>query len=84
LSEGRGRLESILGARLLTIAYPHGRADERVARAAADAGYIAGYTTAGGAIVRSSDPLLMPRVDAAPLEPEQLALVLARDLWRGA
>jgi peptidoglycan/xylan/chitin deacetylase (PgdA/CDA1 family)/GT2 family glycosyltransferase len=82
MTEGRSRLEAIVGAPLRTIAYPHGRADERVARAAAAAGYIAGYTTDGGAIGRSANTLLLPRFDPAGLDLGQFALWLARDLWR--
>jgi peptidoglycan/xylan/chitin deacetylase (PgdA/CDA1 family) len=82
LRDGRTRLEAIVGAPLRTIAYPHGRADERVARAAADAGYLAGYTTAGGAIDSSANPHLLPRFDVAGLDPAQFALSVARDVRR--
>ena len=64
LVEGRGELEALYGRSLTSIAYPHGDADERVAAAAAAAGFTAGYTTAGGAVSAATDPLRQPRIDA--------------------
>ena len=62
LTDGREDLIRITGERLRAIAYPHGSADERVARAARRVGYEAGFTTSGRAVSPSSDPMLMGRV----------------------
>jgi hypothetical protein len=44
LTEGRAELESLLGHRLTMIAYPHGKADTRVADAARAAAFDYGFT----------------------------------------
>jgi peptidoglycan/xylan/chitin deacetylase (PgdA/CDA1 family) len=59
---GRGELEAAVGARLATIAYPHGRADERVGRAAADAGFAVGFTGNPVVVTADADPLLLGRI----------------------
>ena len=43
LDDGRAALEEVTGRRLTYLAYPHGRADERVAAAARAAGYTDGF-----------------------------------------
>jgi peptidoglycan/xylan/chitin deacetylase (PgdA/CDA1 family) len=48
LTDSRHELERRLGAPVPLLAYPHGRRDERVRRAAATAGYRAAYTTDPG------------------------------------
>jgi peptidoglycan/xylan/chitin deacetylase (PgdA/CDA1 family) len=63
LREGRSDLERIYGRPLDTIAYPHGKADARVARAARDAGYRLGFTVEWARSTRSTDPLLIGRID---------------------
>ena len=63
LSEGRDALEVAAGRRLTLIAYPHGRADERVAGAARAAGFEFGFTGAGEAVTARSDPLLLSRIE---------------------
>jgi peptidoglycan/xylan/chitin deacetylase (PgdA/CDA1 family) len=60
--DGVDALQAVTGAPLRTIGYPHGRADERVARAARAAGYTAGFTTRHTAVTPMSDPLLQGRV----------------------
>jgi len=78
--DGRERLETLVGRRLDTIAYPHGRADDRVAAAAASAGFEIGYTTAG-TVVRAGDrPLLLGRLSAPYTSAGELAAKLARAL----
>jgi peptidoglycan/xylan/chitin deacetylase (PgdA/CDA1 family) len=79
LREGRDRLEAITGRPLTVIAYPHGLADERVARAAASAGFACGYTTRGEAVSAGSDAHLLGRVEAHDPDPA-FALRLARAL----
>jgi peptidoglycan/xylan/chitin deacetylase (PgdA/CDA1 family) len=63
--EGRAALEAAVGRRLVAIAYPHGRADERVALAAREAGFTIGFTGTGRAVTASSNPLLQSRIEPA-------------------
>ena len=58
LEDGRERLASVAGP-LEQIAYPHGRADERVAAAAAHAGFKLGFTTEWRAVRPEDDPRLL-------------------------
>jgi peptidoglycan/xylan/chitin deacetylase (PgdA/CDA1 family) len=81
LGEGRERLAEAAGHAVDTIAYPHGKADERVARAARDAGFVRGYVTGRRSVTPDADPLLLPRV-APPAAPGKLALRLARGFAR--
>jgi peptidoglycan/xylan/chitin deacetylase (PgdA/CDA1 family) len=64
LTDGRAELESLTGTPLDAIAYPHGRADARVAAAARAAGYRIGFTTRAEAVTPRSDPMLLGRVEA--------------------
>ena len=50
VTEGGERVADIAGARPCTIAYPHGKADARVAAAAERAGFTAGYMSWGGRV----------------------------------
>jgi len=63
LSEERAGLEELAGRRLTAIAYPHGKADERVAAAARRAGFTAGFTGAHAAFAAGDDELLIGRVE---------------------
>jgi peptidoglycan/xylan/chitin deacetylase (PgdA/CDA1 family) len=65
LGEGRAELQEAAGSPLERIAYPHGRADERVASAARAAGFVEGFTGAAAAVRADADPLLLPRFQAA-------------------
>lgn len=65
LTDGRSALEEACGCRLTAIAYPHGRADERVARAARAAGFELGFTGAGEPVQAGSDPMLLARIEPA-------------------
>jgi peptidoglycan/xylan/chitin deacetylase (PgdA/CDA1 family) len=82
LREGRERLEQAAGARLDTVAYPHGRADERVAAAAREAGFGLGFTTRARAVTPASDPLLLGRIEAPFDSAASLATAVARMLVR--
>jgi peptidoglycan/xylan/chitin deacetylase (PgdA/CDA1 family) len=82
LRQGCSRLEEVLGQKLTTIAYPHGRADLRVAAAARAAGYAFGFTGTIEAISPTSDPLLLGRVDASYRSVGHLAIQLVRALLR--
>jgi peptidoglycan/xylan/chitin deacetylase (PgdA/CDA1 family) len=62
LQAGRGELEAVVGHPLDAIAYPHGRADERVAAGARGAGYRHGFAGEGRPVRPEVDPLLVPRM----------------------
>jgi len=65
--------------RARTLAYPHGAADERVARAARQAGYAA-YTTSGKVLTQHTDPYLIGRLYSETASVGRFALGLARRL----
>jgi peptidoglycan/xylan/chitin deacetylase (PgdA/CDA1 family) len=66
LHDGRDELAGITQAPLDTISYPYGKADERVAAAAAAAGFTLGFTTKRGSVTPETEPLLVPRIPPAP------------------
>lgn len=82
LTEGRGRLEDVSGAPLDLIAYPHGRADGRVADAALRAGYRYGFTGVAQGVSARSHPLLLGRVSPSYASTRRFALQLVRGLLR--
>jgi peptidoglycan/xylan/chitin deacetylase (PgdA/CDA1 family) len=84
LSSGREELEDLVGERLRLIAYPHGRADARVAEAARAAGYAIGFTTTDAAIGSDSDPLLLGRFAPSVVSQRDFALQISKVLVRGA
>jgi peptidoglycan/xylan/chitin deacetylase (PgdA/CDA1 family) len=84
LREGLDRLEGILGNRPALIAYPHGKADERVATAARDAGFRCGFTSRPRAVTPQSNPFMLGRVQPSFRSKGHLALQLARCLLREA
>lgn len=59
---GHAELEAVVGRPLDAIAYPHGRADERVAAVARGAGYRHGFAGEGTPVRPDVDPLLVPRM----------------------
>jgi peptidoglycan/xylan/chitin deacetylase (PgdA/CDA1 family) len=83
LDAGRAELEAACGAPVTVLAYPHGRADERVAAAARRAGFRAAFTTEGETVVPASDPLLLGRFDPTYVPPDHFALWLARQFLAG-
>jgi peptidoglycan/xylan/chitin deacetylase (PgdA/CDA1 family) len=58
---GRAELERVARAPMRVIAYPHGRADVRVARCAAAAGFAAGYVANGSAVSPETNRQLLGR-----------------------
>lgn len=82
LTTGRDIVERAVGNQIALIAYPHGAADARVASAAREAGYIAGFVGSGVAVRGNANPLLQPRVGPSPLSLGHFALSLARALVR--
>jgi peptidoglycan/xylan/chitin deacetylase (PgdA/CDA1 family) len=73
LTHGRARLEQAAGTAIHYVAYPHGRADARVALAAKTSGYRAGFIAGGRAVSRDVDPFLIPRWEPGQLTAAQLA-----------
>jgi peptidoglycan/xylan/chitin deacetylase (PgdA/CDA1 family) len=74
--DGRDELASAAGARLSAIAYPHGYADERVARAARSAGFELGLTAQRSAVTPAVDPMLIGRCDPVGFGPSLGAFAL--------
>ena len=68
------------GALPRTLAYPHGKASEREARAASAAGYEAAYTGRAEVFTAETDPHLIGRLQPDPRTLGTFALELARAL----
>lgn len=66
------------------IAYPHGKADARVADAARARGFTAGFTVEPRAVTPNDDPLLLGRVDGATEDLAAFAWSLAAALAGGS
>lgn len=84
LTEGGERLRRLTGRPLTAVAYPHGKADERVARAARAASYLAGFTTSGHGIGPGTDPMLMGRITPSFTSVAESAWPLVRALTAAA
>jgi peptidoglycan/xylan/chitin deacetylase (PgdA/CDA1 family) len=82
MHDGRPDLERFAGKRITAIAYPHGRADARVAAAARAAGFELGFTGKSEAVRSESDPHLLGRVSPSYDSAQALALALAWALLR--
>ena len=83
MTEGRAELEDAAGSRITMIAYPHGRADGRVAAAARDAGFVTGFTGVPGAVTPGFDPLLLCRVSPSYASVGELAVDVALAIRSG-
>ncbi len=83
LTEGRRELEQAAGKPLTMIAYPHGKADARVAKAAGAAGFRVGFSGRHDPVVPSSDPLLLGRVEPTFGSNGRFAIQLALALLHG-
>ena len=81
MHDGRRALEDAAGRRVSVIAYPHGRADERVAAAARAAGYGDGFGGPDRLITARSDRLLLGRTELLLEDPSAFELALASELW---
>jgi hypothetical protein len=62
MADGKATIERVAGAHLTMIAYPHGRASERVASAARAQGFQFGFTGHRSPIGLRSEPLLLGRL----------------------
>jgi peptidoglycan/xylan/chitin deacetylase (PgdA/CDA1 family) len=76
--QGREELEAASGTPLTLIAYPHGDADERVAAAAAGAGFELGFVTAMEPVTPETPRLLLNRPEILAPTASRFALDLAR------
>lgn len=72
LKGSREDLEDLLGRRINCLAYPYGRFDERVAEAAAAAGYTHAFSTQPGFNRRQADPYRIRRLDIAGTDTPQM------------
>jgi peptidoglycan/xylan/chitin deacetylase (PgdA/CDA1 family) len=77
--EGRDELEAAIGEPLRMFAYPHGKADHRVARRIRLAGYEAAWTGLPRPVTTSDDPYLLGRWESgAAIGDEFIARAVAR------
>jgi peptidoglycan/xylan/chitin deacetylase (PgdA/CDA1 family) len=83
MTAGADSLAAVAGTPLVTIGYPHGRADARVADAARAAGFAAGFTTRHVAVTPDAVPHLLGRVGPSFRSVGALAIELAVILLRG-
>jgi peptidoglycan/xylan/chitin deacetylase (PgdA/CDA1 family) len=82
MEEGRGELAALLGRPLTSIAYPHGRADARVASAARAAGFEVGFTGQPEVVTSQADPLLLGRLSPSYTSVGEFAFDVAWSILR--
>ena len=82
LDDGRAALEEATGRGLSVLAYPHGRADKRVAAAARSAGYTDGFGGPDRSITARADRLLLGRTELLLEDSSAFELALASELFR--
>ena len=82
MKDGAAELASASGQALLTVGYPHGKADRRVAAAARSAGFDLGFKVMSTSVDPSTHPLLIPRMQPTHSSVGQFALEMARALVR--
>ena len=78
--EGREELEAVVGQRLSMIAYPHGKADTRVAEAARAAGYEFAFTGFPASVGPTTDALMVGRIEGVPVQLRDFARTIAATL----
>lgn len=72
LRDGRQALAAAIGKPVDLFAYPHGRADQRVARQVRSAAYRAAFRTGGCPVHPHGDPFLLGRWEPGPLTADEL------------
>jgi peptidoglycan/xylan/chitin deacetylase (PgdA/CDA1 family) len=82
LTEGRRELTTVAGRPLRLFAYPHGKADHRVAAHVRVTGYTAAWTGLPNAIRSSDDRFLLGRWEPGSLEVDDFLVKLAVRLLR--
>ena len=76
LSEGLAELEATAGRRLTMLAYPHGKADRRVADAARNVGFRLAFTGFPVPLTAQTDLLMVGRIDASVISPTGFGRVI--------
>jgi peptidoglycan/xylan/chitin deacetylase (PgdA/CDA1 family) len=84
LEDGRRALEAGIGRRVDLLAYPHGKADAKVAAAARAAGYRMAWTGWPRPVRAGDDPFLLGRWEPRPLDTDAFATALAVRVNRAA
>jgi peptidoglycan/xylan/chitin deacetylase (PgdA/CDA1 family) len=84
LTTGREELAAATGRPLTLLAYPHGKADQRVARATRAAGYTAAWTGWPRPAQPGDDRFLLGRWEPGPLDVDAFVASVAIRLHRAA
>jgi peptidoglycan/xylan/chitin deacetylase (PgdA/CDA1 family) len=84
LDAGRAELAEVTGQPMTLLAYPHGKADVRVARATRVAGYLAAWTGWPRPARAGDDPFLLGRWEPGPLDLDSFVAAVAVRLHRAA
>jgi peptidoglycan/xylan/chitin deacetylase (PgdA/CDA1 family) len=84
LTTGREELAAAAGRPMTLLAYPHGKADRRVARAARAAGYTAAWTGWPQPAQAGDDRFLLGRWEPGPLDRDAFVASVAVRLHRAA
>ncbi len=82
LTQGRSELRTLVGRPLSLFAYPHGKADARVARRTRRAGYTAAVTGRPLPVRRGDDRHLLGRWEPGPIGTDELIVKVAVRLTR--
>jgi peptidoglycan/xylan/chitin deacetylase (PgdA/CDA1 family) len=82
VTEGRGELAAIIRRPLSLFAYPHGKADRRVAAQVRGAGYTAAWTGLPNAVRSGDDPFLLGRWEPGPADIDDFLVKVAVRLLR--
>jgi peptidoglycan/xylan/chitin deacetylase (PgdA/CDA1 family) len=82
LTEGRRELTSVVGRPLHLFAYPHGKADHRVAAQVQAAGYTAAWTGLPNPMRSGDHPFLLGRWEPGPLDVDDFLVKVAVRLHR--
>lgn len=78
LVEGRARLEAVAGQGMRFFAYPHGKADGRVASFVQTEGFAAAFTGQPGPVTKRTDRFLVGRWEPGPLDNREFIRRLSR------
>jgi peptidoglycan/xylan/chitin deacetylase (PgdA/CDA1 family) len=84
LEDGRRALEAGIGRRVDLLAYPHGKADAKVAAAVRAAGYRMAWTGWPRPVRAGDDPFLFGRWEPGPLDTDAFVTALAVRVNRAA
>lgn len=82
LTDGRDELEAVVGRRVGLFAYPHGKADRRIAAMVRRAGYVAAFTGRPSPVVPGEDRYLLGRWEPGPVDVDDLLVESAIRLNR--